>query len=230
MDVKELQAALNSTGLVALAVDGIFGPRTRQAVLDVLEDGPDTPLTGRDFARGAELLRCSPAAIRAVWEVEAAGAGFQAGLPKLLPEPHRFSRLTRGRFDRSHPDISYPVWGARPYPRSQADRYDVLLRMVALDVDAGFMACSWGAPQILGEHWQVLGYASPWDMARAFSRDEEHQLQAFCQFIRANARLLSAIRSKDWASFARWYNGPAYRQNRYDEKLAAAYERNLAIS
>ncbi|TWH25864.1 MULTISPECIES: N-acetylmuramidase domain-containing protein [unclassified Aminobacter] len=27
----------------------------------------------------------------------------------------------------------------------------------------------------------------------------------------------------DWAAFARGYNGPAYRRNRYDTKLAAAY-------
>jgi len=27
----------------------------------------------------------------------------------------------------------------------------------------------------------------------------------------------------DWAGFARGYNGPAFRQNRYDEKLSAAY-------
>ena len=31
------------------------------------------------------------------------------------------------------------------------------------------------------------------------------------------------LKAKDWANFARGYNGPAYAKNRYDVKLAAAY-------
>jgi hypothetical protein len=32
--------------------------------------------------------------------------------------------------------------------------------------------------------------------------------------------------NKDWAKFARGYNGPGYAQNAYDVKLAQAYEKN----
>ena len=35
--------------------------------------------------------------------------------------------------------------------------------------------------------------------------------------------MLPALQNKNWAEFARRYNGPAYAQNRYDEKLAEAY-------
>jgi hypothetical protein len=35
--------------------------------------------------------------------------------------------------------------------------------------------------------------------------------------------LADAIRTKNWPSFARQYNGPAYAKNKYDEKLAEAY-------
>jgi hypothetical protein len=35
------------------------------------------------------------------------------------------------------------------------------------------------------------------------------------------------LRDKDWAGFARRYNGPAYAENKYDEKLSAAYEKFL---
>ena len=33
----------------------------------------------------------------------------------------------------------------------------------------------------------------------------------------------TALQKKDWKAFARHYNGPAYAQNRYDEKLDKAY-------
>ena len=35
--------------------------------------------------------------------------------------------------------------------------------------------------------------------------------------------MLVALQKKDWKAFARLYNGPAYAQNRYDEKLSTAY-------
>jgi peptidoglycan-binding domain 1 protein len=37
--------------------------------------------------------------------------------------------------------------------------------------------------------------------------------------------MLSALQAKDWAEFAKRYNGPAYEQNQYDKKLAAAYQK-----
>ena len=35
--------------------------------------------------------------------------------------------------------------------------------------------------------------------------------------------MLAALQKKDWKAFARLYNGPAYAQNRYDEKLSKAF-------
>ena len=35
--------------------------------------------------------------------------------------------------------------------------------------------------------------------------------------------MLAALQKKDWPTFARLYNGPAYAQNRYDDKLSKAY-------
>src|SRR5690606_7984441 len=43
---------------------------------------------------------------------------------------------------------------------------------------------------------------------------------------RPGSPLLQPLRRKDWARFARLYNGPGYAQNRYDEKLAQAYARH----
>jgi N-acetylmuramidase len=51
----------------------------------------------------------------------------------------------------------------------------------------------------------------------------QRQLQAFVQFILADPRLLKALQNKDWPTFARIYNGPAYAKYDYDIKVANAY-------
>ena len=45
------------------------------------------------------------------------------------------------------------------------------------------------------------------------------------RFIQADLDLHHALIVRDWAEFARRYNGPAYRDNIYDTKLATAYQR-----
>ena len=39
-----------------------------------------------------------------------------------------------------------------------------------------------------------------------------------------NSGCLKELKEKDWAGFARKYNGPGYAQNAYDQKLRNAYE------
>jgi hypothetical protein len=201
--------------------DGKWGPLTERAILTALTDGPDTALTEQDFIDSANRLHCPVSHIKAVAAVEAAGAGFFQGRPKILPEPHRFSKLTKRRFDQSNPTISYPRWGTRPYPKTQEGRYRVLLDMIRLDVEAGFAACSYGKFQILGENHAACGYPNSYTFAFAQAYDEPTQLKAFEEFIKSQG-LLTYLQNGIWTKFARGYNGPAYRENRYDVKLAQA--------
>ena len=60
------------------------------------------------------------------------------------------------------------------------------------------------------------------------STTEGYHLQAFTAFIRANPALHTALRELRWATFARLYNGPDYRANLYDARLARAYARYAA--
>lgn len=224
MTHADLQRELARLGAYKGAIDGKFGPQSRAALIAALKAGPDTPLGPEDWRRAAVALGVDTPTVRAVATVEAAGAGFEAGKPKILPEPHRFHRLTGGRFGGTHPELSYAAWGARPYPRTAGERYERLARMVALDVDAGLKAVSWGAFQILGENHAACGYLTPWAMALDLSLTEGDHIDAFVAFVRAKG-LDAALRRRDWAAFARGYNGPAFRANRYDEKLRAAYNR-----
>lgn len=188
-------------------------------------------LTMRDYERAARTLRVDVAALVALAEVEASGSGFlRTGEPKILFEAHHFSRLTGGAYDRSHPRISSARWNRRLYAiggspeiRGQGE-HRRLQQAITLDRAAALQSASWGKFQIMGFHWKALGYRSPQDFINAMYRSEVTQLDALVKFLQVN-RLDDELRRKDWRAFARGYNGPSYRQNQYDTKLAAAYAR-----
>ena len=75
----------------------------------------------------------------------------------------------------------------------------------------------------MGENHAQAGHLTLQGFINAMYRSAAAQLDAFVSFNLADARLVQAIRGRMWATYARIYNGPAYRDNRYDEKLAAAY-------
>jgi len=182
--------------------------------------GPATPLDDAAIANAAQKLGCEVAAVRAVIDVESRGGFLPDGRPKILFERHYFSRLTGRKFDASHPGISNGQWGG--YGAGGAHQYDRLDEAIALDRDAALRSASWGLFQIMGDHCKTLGFADAEAFVAAMVSGEAAQLDAFVSFVKVNALADELIRH-DWAGFARGYNGPAFRQNRYDEKLSAAY-------
>lgn len=228
--MRSLQMYLRNTGRYHGAVDGKYGPLTKQAVLAGMEDGPETYLTDRNYAESAARLNCKPSYIKAFAEVEANGAGFEDHRVKILFEPHIFSKVTQHRFDATNADVSYALWGLRPYPRSIGARYAQLLEAVGLDPWAAFQACSYGEFQILGRNFKLCGFDVPWAFAFTQAYDEERQLLAFEAFV-TNTGLLPALRLGLWETVAARYNGTAYRSNKYDTRLAdaaAKFERSNA--
>ena len=95
-----------------------------------------------------------------------------------------------------------------------------------IDDTAALESASWGAFQIMGFHWQRLGYASVQDFVTEMSAGESQQFDAFTRFIETDPALLKALKSRKWAEFAKLYNGPDYLRNLYDTKLQRAYERH----
>jgi hypothetical protein len=181
--------------------------------------GPATPLGDKAIEQAAGRIGCPVAAVRAVIDVESRGGFLEDGRPKILFERHYFCRLTKGRFNQSNPDISSAKWGG--YKGGTAE-YDRLTRAIKLDRDAALRSASWGAFQIMGDNCRMCGFTSVEDFVKAMVAGEPEQLDAFVQFVK-KAGLADELSRLDWAGFARGYNGPAYRANRYDEKLDAAY-------
>jgi hypothetical protein len=183
----------------------------------------DTP--ERDaFAIVAHALGVTPAHIAAVIEVEAAGRAFDArGRLTVLFEPHLFWRHlgpTPARRQAEAAGLAHPTW-RRDYPK---DSYPRLLAAMEIDRDAALRSASYGAPQILGQHAEALGYGSAENMVRAFTTGMDEQLVALARFIVVN-NLLRPLQRGDWAGFARGYNGPSYAANRYHTKLESAFQR-----
>jgi hypothetical protein len=180
-------------------------------------------LTASDYAAAAKTLGCETAAIQAVAQTETQSSPWDdLGRPSILYERHVFSALTHGAYNASHPDIANTVRGG--YGRDSA-QYPKLWRAAVLDEHAALQSASWGAFQIVGRYFAEAGFASVEDFVTAMMTSEQRQLDAFVGYINASPSAKKALQAKDWAKFAAAYNGPAYADNSYDTKMAAAYAR-----
>jgi hypothetical protein len=182
-------------------------------------------LTELDYQIAAHELSTGVAEIRTVAHVESKGAGF---LPDgqhvtILLERHIFSRETKGRFDKAHPDISNPIPGG--YGAAGLNQWKRFNKAFALDPQAAMKSASWGKWQIMGFNHKACGFETVGEFVDAMKSGEPAQLAAFVSFIKSNRKLLKALQGRRWAAFASIYNGPNYQINAYDTKLAAAYKK-----
>lgn len=177
-------------------------------------------LTNKALQDAAKELGVELAVIRAVDEVESSGEGFLPdGHVKILFERHKFHVFTKGKYDASHPDISNEKPGGYGSTKSQYGRFS---KAFDLDKEAAMKSASWGRYQIMGFNYADAGFGSVGSFVDAMKTGEDAQLKAFVNIIRSWG-LAPELRGHKWATFARMYNGPAYKRNKYDEKLAAAY-------
>lgn len=79
----------------------------------------------------------------------------------------------------------------------------------------------------MGFNYASCGEESVESFVRSMCESEYKQLLLFANFIKQNPPVLRALQCKDWAEFAKCYNGPAYAKNKYDLKLAEAYRKSL---
>jgi hypothetical protein len=185
--------------------------------------GRALPLDLDGIKAATELLQVGIAELVAVGTVETKGFGFLPDRrPLILFERHIFSKRTGGKFDATHPDISNPKPGG--YGAGGAAQYDRLARALPLDRDAALCSASWGLGQVMGFNAQAAGFADAEQMVTAMMDSENAHLLAMAKFISHSQAAVTALRSHDWAGFAKIYNGPNFAINKYDVKLKAAFQ------
>jgi hypothetical protein len=183
------------------------------------------PLSEAGLAKASGDIGIGLPALWAVMTVETKGCGFLPDRrPLVLFERHVFHDRTNGRFDATAPDLSNRDPGG--YGAGGAFQHGRLARAIALDRRAALESASWGLGQVMGYNAASAGFADVEAMVKAMSSSEDAQFQGMAGFITAN-KLSRFLQQGDWENFARRYNGPGFKKNRYDEKLADEHARYL---
>ena len=215
----------------------LFGKNKKESKQDNIKEEEKKMgqvLTQKDFKEIASEFELEEALVRAIFVVEAGGkSGFLKEDPKIpvtLEEGHVFYKYAKAHgkdvedLCNRYPTICYPKW-TKLYYKKGLEEYNRYLLAKQVDEEAAMLATSWGLGQIMGFNYKLAGWPTIKSFVQAMYESEKCQLLAVCRFIKSNNTMYNALRNKDWATFARLYNGPSYTVNKYDEKLKNAYEK-----
>jgi hypothetical protein len=184
----------------------------------------------------ALLLGVDYSLLLAITKVEAGSKGFIApNKPIVLFERHVFyKQLKKQGFNVDELSNQYPLLiNKTPGGYLGGLRENYRLEMAKqINENCAIESTSFGLFQIMGFHWQTLGYQSAQDFENQVSENELKQTEAFIRFIslKTNSKMIVALQEHDYETFARLYNGPNYKKNRYDEKIKAEYNAIKNIS
>ena len=180
-------------------------------------------LTDEDFRKVADELGVEVAAIKAVVRIEAGTTlqGFWApGVPVANFVQSLYNKYRGKAKGRKEKDAKVPS-GLSGYGLKE---WTALTNARKVNADAADMGTYWGMFQIGGFNYKLCGCESVEEMVEKMCESELSQLELFAVFIR-NSGMLDALRKKDWASFARKYNGPSYAKRNYHTRMAKEYAR-----
>jgi len=187
--------------------------------------GRAVPLSRDGFDRATATLRVGAPELWSVLSVETTGCGYLADRrPRILFERHIFHQRTGGAFDASHPSISQAKSGG--YLGGTAE-YARLADAIALNRRAALESASWGIGQVMGFNAGLAAFPDVDAMVTAMVDDEDAQIAGTAAFVRAEG-LHKALGAHDWARFAAGYNGPDFKKNQYDARLASAFNGFIA--
>ena len=190
-----------------------------------------TQSTADEIRKAAAEFGIEPAALLAVAETESAGNVFAViegrQEPLIRFEGHYFDRRLFGEAQARAraAGLAAPNAGGVANPASQAARWRLLERAAEIDRKAAYESASWGLGQVMGAHWERLGFADVEALVDEARTGAGGQARLMARFIESSG-LSQALEEHDWETFARGYNGPGFRKNDYHTKLAAAYRRH----
>lgn len=188
------------------------------------------PLTDADFAEIARELDCEVPAIKAIVEIETGRTQrghYEEGKPIINFDLTLFRRAAARRGINLAKYAGSPALqpvNIRKYGSQQAAQQARLDAAMAIDSIAAIESTFWGMFQIGGFNWKLSGAPSRQAFVERMKKSEYDQLKMFADFMN-NTGLLKYLRAKNWAAFARTYNGPGYAKRGYHTRMASAYKK-----
>jgi len=153
--------------------------------------------------------------IQAIKHVESGGIGFDKKTGKIIIQ---FEPVW---FKRKSPYTPSGKWSLNKVEH-QAEEWLAFNDAFAKNPNAAMEATSIGMMQVMGFHWELLGFKSVgamWDYAK---KSEYNQLRISLLFIKSNKKMFDGLVKGAWKVVAYYYNGEEYWKLLYDVKLANA--------
>lgn len=234
--VKKFQKEMNPNK----TPDGVVGFNTWANLFYRARERQKRPgtVSKKDFSTYGKLLGIDPAALKAVIDTEMGDySGFltESKRPTILFEANYMYRLLKqkGRRDLNdlltkHPNVISASWNRKLYKGGEKE-WDRLKEARAIDSEIADQSASWGVLQIMGANYKECGCNSIKDFVKRMSKSEFDQFFLGVKFMNSKkiSKYLTTTATKpqpDWAGFAERYNGPGYKENKYDTKMAKAYK------
>ena len=192
-------------------------------------------LTNDRIAEIARENNLPPAALLAVKLVESgAKSGFlDSGKPQILFEGHVFYKYLKANVKtldvtelcKLYPNIVYPKWDKSQYKGGEKE-WDRMEQAREINTKYANYSASWGMFQIMGFNFRKCNCSSIDDFVKKMNESQEQHLNLMLAFLE-NSNLIEPLRNRQWATFAKGYNGSGYAQNKYHTKLETAYRSYL---
>lgn len=181
-------------------------------------------LTDADFQLVADEIQVEVAAMKAVVLVEAGSEmkGFWApGIPVVNFDPSVYKSVASKAPNKAGNKNAKVPAGLSGYALKE---WTQLTKARHINAQGADMGTFWGMFQIGGFNYKLCGCKSVEEFVEKMSFSELSQLELFAHFLEG-AGMVKYLRNKDWARFARAYNGTSYAKRGYHTKMANAYKK-----
>lgn len=186
-----------------------------QGLLDLFDNYVGGDITEDEWEKTANAIECEQEVLKAIAEVESGGRSAFWRLnkadgryvPAILYERHYFSNATQHKYDKDHPDISWPTGYRKKNQLGKADvkmsdgkvdtddiysdyasAYLRLINAYRLNSDAALKSCSWGKFQIMGDNHVLCGERDIDRFIAKMCASEAAQIGLLAEFIRRKPR------------------------------------------
>ncbi|WP_343358207.1 N-acetylmuramidase domain-containing protein [Bartonella schoenbuchensis] len=177
----------------------------------------------------AQEIGCEEAVVSAIISVESNGKGFDdEGRVKVLFEKHQFYKNLppHKRKQAITEDLARQEWispkdGGYKEQKTNTQALKLLIAAMTIDEEAALKSASYGAGQIMGNNYGILGWNSVQDFVTSMCSCEDEQIRAMFIFFKRRG-LASSLRDKDFDAIARVYNGSGMVKE-YGRRMRNAY-------